>query len=363
MKGKRIIESKKILLGIFTAVIFLFLSMFFGIWITASIFLGIFLLIIIFLLWLRGKFQLKIPKGVPGVPRQEWILPVVIGLAGSIILVLFLLPKLALPIGLKIFFAIALGAGIFAAVIEIKETFKDPKQKWFWVTLPTGMIIITACLLLNISIFTHLWNVAHPDQLIVWWKNVGVTTGIGAIFLMILAGLLWFKLPGTTKASTSWFKLICVLCFLESIVLLGAIGFSGEKSVAEKIMKQKIMKPRIPDIPTQMQQVQTRREVVVQPAICANQYDFSNLSLPKKGEDIEKVLVEFRPDCWTRVTLPPRANYTEYYSTDAEVVFLDGSTYINGPGRHVWYGVHTGKMKIRGLKGAGTVEFSLEKRS
>ncbi len=107
------------------------------------------------------------------------------------------------------------------------------------------------------------------------------------------------------------------------------------------------------------------RDVAVakpEPVMCGATVDFTTVELPPLDE---KVILEvhFRQDCWTNVTLPDCASYRDDYSADAEIVFVDGAKYINGPGRHTWYGVHKGKMRIKGLREAGVVKFYLERRT
>jgi hypothetical protein len=86
-------------------------------------------------------------------------------------------------------------------------------------------------------------------------------------------------------------------------------------------------------------------------------YDFSSATVP--GE----IKVPFRPDAITAVTLPPAVVFRTDPSSDIEIIFIDGSQYIDGPGRQVWYGLKRGIFKIRGLKEAGVLKISLEKKT
>jgi len=86
-------------------------------------------------------------------------------------------------------------------------------------------------------------------------------------------------------------------------------------------------------------------------------YDFSSVTVP--GE----VKVPFRPDAVTAVTLPPAVVFRTDPSSDIEIIFIDGSRYIDGPGRQVWYGLKRGVFKIRGLKESGVLKITLEKKT
>jgi hypothetical protein len=86
-------------------------------------------------------------------------------------------------------------------------------------------------------------------------------------------------------------------------------------------------------------------------------YDFSSATVP--GE----VKVPFRPDAWTGVTLPAAVVFRTDPPNDVEIVFIDGSRYIDGPGKQVWYGLKRGVFKIRGLTEAGILKISLEKKT
>lgn len=85
-------------------------------------------------------------------------------------------------------------------------------------------------------------------------------------------------------------------------------------------------------------------------------YDFSSATAP--GE----VKVPFRPDAVTEVTLPPAVVFRTDPSSDIEIVFIDGSRYIDGPARQVWYGLKRGVFKIRGLTETGVLKITLEKK-
>ncbi len=87
------------------------------------------------------------------------------------------------------------------------------------------------------------------------------------------------------------------------------------------------------------------------------QYDFSDVAVP--GE----VYVLFRSDSVTEVTLPPAAVvFRTDPSSDIEIIFIDGSRYVDGPGRRVWYGLKKGIFKTQGLKEAGILKITLEKK-
>jgi len=86
-------------------------------------------------------------------------------------------------------------------------------------------------------------------------------------------------------------------------------------------------------------------------------YDFSSAIVP--GE----VKVPFRSDSWSEVTLPAAVVFRTDPSSDIEIVFVDGSRYIDGPGRQVWFGLKRGVFKIRGLTEAGVLKITLEKKT
>ena len=85
-------------------------------------------------------------------------------------------------------------------------------------------------------------------------------------------------------------------------------------------------------------------------------YDFSSATVP--GE----MKVPFRPDAWSVVTLPATVVFRTDPSNDVEIIFIDGSWYIDGPGRQVWYGLKRGIFKTRGLTEAGILKITLEKK-
>lgn len=86
-------------------------------------------------------------------------------------------------------------------------------------------------------------------------------------------------------------------------------------------------------------------------------YDFTSAAAP--GE----IKVPFRPDSFSEVTLPAAVVFRTDPSNDIEIIFIDGSQYIDGPGRQVWYGLKRGIFKTRGLKEAGVLKISLERKS
>ncbi|MEE8131622.1 MAG: hypothetical protein V3T98_01075 [Candidatus Paceibacterota bacterium] len=90
--------------------------------------------------------------------------------------------------------------------------------------------------------------------------------------------------------------------------------------------------------------------------ICAGgSHDFSRTIAP--GE----VKVDFRPDCRTEVTLPPGVVFRTDPSADIEIIFIDGSQYVDGPGYRVWYGLKRGIFEMHGIKKAGILKITFEK--
>ncbi len=92
--------------------------------------------------------------------------------------------------------------------------------------------------------------------------------------------------------------------------------------------------------------------------ICAGEeYDFSSAEIP--GE----ITVSFQAGCISQVTLPPYVVFRTDPSADVKIKFIDGSEYIDGPKKQVWYGLKRGVFKVRGLSEAGTMKITLEKNS
>jgi len=88
-------------------------------------------------------------------------------------------------------------------------------------------------------------------------------------------------------------------------------------------------------------------------------YGTYNFSLATASGELK---VPFRPDAVTEVTLPPAVVFRTDPSSDIEIVFIDGSRYIDGPGKQVWYGLKRGIFKMHGLKEAGVLKITLEKK-
>lgn len=97
--------------------------------------------------------------------------------------------------------------------------------------------------------------------------------------------------------------------------------------------------------------------VIAELPVCAGNYNFSNENLPAM------VKIGVRTDCWAPVTLPPNINFRTHVDTDMKIVFIDGAEFIDGPDKQVWYGEFRKEMfKVRGIKEAGTLEISMEKK-
>ncbi|MCR4284300.1 MAG: hypothetical protein NUV64_03245 [Parcubacteria group bacterium] len=88
---------------------------------------------------------------------------------------------------------------------------------------------------------------------------------------------------------------------------------------------------------------------------CAKNYNFS------KVKPSGKVIVRFRHDCTTKVTLPPNVAYRTRPNADYKIRFIDGAEFIGGPGRQVWLGARKGLFQVIGLSSGGTIEIFLEK--
>ncbi|MEK7635827.1 MAG: hypothetical protein AAB405_01925 [Patescibacteria group bacterium] len=96
---------------------------------------------------------------------------------------------------------------------------------------------------------------------------------------------------------------------------------------------------------------------VIMPLCAGKKYDFSESVIPA---DLK---VDFRSDCVTAVTLPPRVVFRTDPSSDVKIVFVDGSTYLDGPGRQVWYGLKKGVFKMHGISDSGILKIALEKKT
>lgn len=86
-------------------------------------------------------------------------------------------------------------------------------------------------------------------------------------------------------------------------------------------------------------------------------YNFSSAIVPGEVE------IPFRPDSFSKVTLSAAVVFRTDPSNDIEIIFIDGSRYVDGPRRQVWYGLKRGIFKMRGLKEAGVLKISLERKS
>lgn len=91
--------------------------------------------------------------------------------------------------------------------------------------------------------------------------------------------------------------------------------------------------------------------------LCAGDYDFSDENLPAT------VKIDVRTDCWAPVTLPPNINFRTHVDTDMKIIFVDGAEFTDGPDKQVWYGEFRRELfKVRGIRNAGTLEISMEKK-
>lgn len=91
--------------------------------------------------------------------------------------------------------------------------------------------------------------------------------------------------------------------------------------------------------------------------LCAGDYNFSDENLPAT------VKIDVRTDCWAPVTLPPNINFRTHVDTDMKIIFVDGAEFTDGPDKQVWYGEFRRELfKVRGIRNAGTLEISMEKK-
>ena len=103
--------------------------------------------------------------------------------------------------------------------------------------------------------------------------------------------------------------------------------------------------------------VSVQAQVVVMPLCAGGNFDFSRSAVPA---DLK---IDFRPDCVTAVTLPPRAVFRTDSSEDVKIIFIDGSTYLDGPGHQVWYGLKKGVFRMHGITNAGIMKITLDKKT
>lgn len=167
---------------------------------------------------------------------------------------------------------------------------------------------------------------------------------VAAIILIIIAiakGKI--KTPGTPSGKT--LKTIITLIIVASIGYFGYRYFSERAGIRER-------------------QQTTTRELSLRESmpLCADgEYDFSNEKLPAEVE------VNFSPDCVTAVRLPFRADFRIKPDARVKIRFINGTEVIDGPepSHQNWVGKGQGRelFKVYGLKEAGTLKISLEKRT
>ena len=102
---------------------------------------------------------------------------------------------------------------------------------------------------------------------------------------------------------------------------------------------------------------QPRVAVAHLPLCTGGTYNFADAKVPGEVE------VDFRPDCLSEVTLPPSVTFRTDPSSDIKIIFIDGSPYVDGPGRQVWYGLKRGIFKMHGVTEAGILKISFEQKS
>lgn len=148
----------------------------------------------------------------------------------------------------------------------------------------------------------------------------------------------------------------------EKIYFSPGYGIEDGKQLREGTVKD-VEKYRQENIIAKIKKIATKTSS--QPAarmadypICAGgSYDFSRTAVPGK------VNVNFRTDCRTEVTLPPGVVFRTDPSADIKIIFIDGSQYIDGPGHQVWYGLKKGIFKMYGIKEAGILKITFERKS
>jgi len=129
------------------------------------------------------------------------------------------------------------------------------------------------------------------------------------------------------------------------IVLLIYIGYSAFGVVFEK------GNPFIAEA-----NVKKAKASAWQKPVCADgSYDLS------RAKTNRKVVVNFRSDCLSKVTLPPNVTYRTRPSADYKIRFIDGAEFIGGPGRQVWLGERKALFQIIGVSSGGTLEIFMEK--
>ncbi len=158
---------------------------------------------------------------------------------------------------------------------------------------------------------------------------------VAGIILLIIAVVKGkIKTPGAPSGK--------ILKTIAVIAILSVLGWFGYRYFTDLPSRQQA--------PAVAQQEQL-------PICAGGEYDFSTAEIP--GE----IAVGFQAGCISQVTLPSRVVFRTDTSADVKIKFIDGSEYIDGPKKQVWYGLKRGVFKVRGLSEAGTMKITLEKSS
>ena len=161
---------------------------------------------------------------------------------------------------------------------------------------------------------------------------------IAAVVLGILGAM------GTKTLLTK--KLVSI--FAGAVLVISIIFFYFPQGIVKGLVGEK-------EITTTTSQ--PRAAVAHLPLCTGGTYNFADAKVPGEVE------VDFRPDCLSEVTLPPSVTFRTDPSSDIKIIFIDGSPYVDGPGRQVWYGLKRGVFKMHGVTEAGILKISFEKKS
>lgn len=169
--------------------------------------------------------------------------------------------------------------------------------------------------------------------------------GLVPLLVLIITAVLFFSIGIQGK----WVKKAVGILILIAIAITIIFTLGGREKIEQKIKEREIKWSR--------QQATAVAQQEQLPICTGGEYDFSTAEIP--GE----IAVDFQTGCISQVTLPPRVVFRTDPSADVKIKFIDGSEYIDGPKKQVWYGLKKGIFKVRGLSEAGTMKITLEKKS
>lgn len=177
-----------------------------------------------------------------------------------------------------------------------------------------------------------------------------ILLGIGGFLsAIIIAAALVLLIIAVAKGKIGTDKIKTPAKWLTWVITLAVIGFAGYwvygyLSKSEPYQQTVAAKPENLQMP-----------------VCENSYDFTETAMPAIVE------AEFSNTCLTSVKLPFMARFRIEPDKEVKIRFMDGTEAIDGPSPNFqnWAGKGSGKelFKVYGLKEAGTLKISLEKRN